>query len=404
MTQNAPTTLFGKRNEPHTVIIAKGDRIRHFTLRPWAGIGCFAVMIVMAASLLGTTGYLFIRDDLATASLARQARLQQAYEDRISALRAQVDRITSRQLLDQQVMEDKVGELLQRQTQLQALQERMGMLPAGATDKDAHALPGMDARGAAYDDAALNSTTSNEPAATTSRADQADRLFGSLTRSLRGVEDDQMARIDDMTSRAYRSADTISTALRSAGLPVEDVSSDDQEAMGGPLVPIDKSQLFAAKARELDGALDALDSMKTAVRKLPLANPSPGRAISSPFGVRSDPLLGTPALHTGLDFRAPAGSDARATGAGIVTRSGGAGGYGQMVEIDHGNGIATRYAHLSRILVAEGQRVAAGDVVGEVGSTGRSTGPHLHYEVRRSGEPTNPMTYIRLGSSIASYL
>lgn len=404
MTQTAPTTLFGKRNEPHTVIIARGDRIRHFTLRPWVGFAGAAVAAAMVATLLGTTAYLVIRDDLATASLARQARLQQAYEDRISALRAQVDRITSRQLLDQQVMENKVGELLERQTQLQALQERMGILPP--TSAAEVSLPRLDSHGAAdTDGAAMDSTPSREPDATTSRADQADRLFGSLTRSLRGVEDDQMARLDDMTSRAYRSADAISSALRDAGLPLAAANTgDEQEAMGGPLVPIDKNQLFAAKAKELDGALDVLDDMKTNARKLPLANPAPGRAISSSFGVRPDPLLGTPALHTGLDFRAPAGSDARATGAGLVTRSGWAGGYGQMVEIDHGNGVATRYAHLSRILVAEGQRVAAGDVVGEVGSTGRSTGPHLHYEVRRSGEPTNPMTYIRLGSSIASYL
>ncbi|RWB99160.1 MAG: M23 family peptidase, partial [Mesorhizobium sp.] len=122
------STVFGRRKEPHTVIIARGNEIRHFTIRPWVAAFCGSALAAMAIGYLLATSYLVLRDDLIGATTARQARMQQAYEDRISALRAQVDRITSRQLLDQQLMETKVGELLERQTQLSLRHGRLGPL------------------------------------------------------------------------------------------------------------------------------------------------------------------------------------------------------------------------------------------------------------------------------------
>jgi murein DD-endopeptidase MepM/ murein hydrolase activator NlpD len=101
-------------------------------------------------------------------------------------------------------------------------------------------------------------------------------------------------------------------------------------------------------------------------------------------------------------WRAARGAPARATAGGKVVSAGWAGGYGNMVEIDHGNGLTTRYGHLSAILVNEGQTVEARDVIGKVGSTGRSTGPHLHYEVRVDGEPVDPMRFLRAGEKLAA--
>ena len=120
------STVFGRRKEPHTVIIARGNDIRHFTVRPWLAAFAGSALAAVAIGYLLATSYLVLRDDLIGATSARQARLQQAYEDRISALRAQVDRITSRQMLDQQLMETKVGELLERQTQLTQRHGRLG--------------------------------------------------------------------------------------------------------------------------------------------------------------------------------------------------------------------------------------------------------------------------------------
>jgi murein DD-endopeptidase MepM/ murein hydrolase activator NlpD len=137
---------------------------------------------------------------------------------------------------------------------------------------------------------------------------------------------------------------------------------------------------------------------------LPLANPAPGHSVTSPFGVRTDPILGTAALHSGMDFRAPIGMAAKVTAAGVVTKAGWNGGYGRMVEVDHGNGFATRYGHLSEIDVAVGQKLAAGDVVGKTGSSGRSTGPHLHYEVRHNGEAIDPLRFLTVGKKVEQYL
>ena len=121
-------------------------------------------------------------------------------------------------------------------------------------------------------------------------------------------------------------------------------------------------------------------------------------SLTSTFGYRVDPFLGRLALHPGVDLAEAYGAEIHAAAAGHVVHAGPAGGYGIMVEIDHGNGLATRYAHMSEALVEEGQEVDKGAVVDRLGSTGRSTGPHLHYEVRVNGEPVDPERVAR-GSS-----
>jgi murein DD-endopeptidase MepM/ murein hydrolase activator NlpD len=122
--------------------------------------------------------------------------------------------------------------------------------------------------------------------------------------------------------------------------------------------------------------------------------------VSSSFGVRRDPIIRRPAMHTGIDFRTPTGTPIISSGAGKVVKAGWNGGYGRMVEIDHGQGLTTRYAHMSRIRVSEGQEVSTGDIVGDAGSTGRSTGPHLHYEVRRNGTAIDPLKFLKAGRKI----
>ena len=123
--------------------------------------------------------------------------------------------------------------------------------------------------------------------------------------------------------------------------------------------------------------------------------------VSSTFGARLDPFTRGYAMHTGLDLRAETGEPAYATAAGRVTVADYNGGHGNMVEIDHGHGLATRYAHLSAYAVTPGQWVAAGALVGRVGSTGRSTGSHLHYETRIDGEPVDPQRFLRLADALA---
>ncbi|MDG4875646.1 M23 family metallopeptidase [Mesorhizobium sp. WSM4935] len=424
MKETGQSAVFGRRKEPHTVIIARGNEIRHFTIRPWLAAFIGSALAAIAIGYLLATSYLVLRDDLIGATTARQARMQQAYEDRISALRAQVDRITSRQLLDQQLMETKVSELLARQTQLSERHGRLGPILERAENEvgdaagpvarkpDEHAeVTGSLSQAPTYSVASLSAgdtkpfslwSTRSDPLEGETAADRADKLFVSINASLKAIENQQLSRITTLADNAYKNADAIAQALEAAGLPVD--SELDKSDVGGPLVPLDPSMAFDSKVKELDEALDALDQVKKEARKLPLANPAPGHTVTSPFGVRTDPILGSAALHTGMDFRAPIGMPAKVTAAGIVTRAGWAGGYGRMVEVDHGNGFATRYGHLSEIDVTVGQKLAAGDVIGKTGSSGRSTGPHLHYEVRHNGEAIDPLRFLTVGKKVAQYL
>jgi murein DD-endopeptidase MepM/ murein hydrolase activator NlpD len=138
--------------------------------------------------------------------------------------------------------------------------------------------------------------------------------------------------------------------------------------------------------------------MRKVVTTLPIARPMPADfETTSGFGARSDPFTRGMAMHTGIDFRAPSGTPVRATAAGKVVESGHTGGYGNMVEIDHGNGLTSRYAHLSVLDVDVGETVQKGTVIGRVGSTGRSTGPHLHYETRIDGDAADPLRFLRVG-------
>jgi murein DD-endopeptidase MepM/ murein hydrolase activator NlpD len=114
-----------------------------------------------------------------------------------------------------------------------------------------------------------------------------------------------------------------------------------------------------------------------------------------------DPFLGRPAFHAGIDFESASGQPVRSTAAGRVVTAGWSGGYGNMVEIDHGGGLSTRFGHLSSISVVAGQAVGVGAIVGRVGSTGRSTGPHLHYETRVEGEAVDPLRFLRAGQTLA---
>ncbi len=408
--------MFGRRKEPHTVIIAQGDKIRHFTVRPWAVAVAGSAISAIAIGYLAATSYLVLRDDLLGAAVARQAQLQHAYEDRISALRGQVDRITSRQLLDQQLVESKVTELLDRQTRLS---QRHGRLEPILSRTDAPApLPAdaplpvakpdlraaLDAtEGSSGELALLDNSREKTPALLSmSRADRADKLFTEINQSLRTIESDQLEKLDALASDAYQATGGIKDALASVGLKLDD--DQDHSAVGGPYLPADPASSFDVKVREVDEALEELENLKAEAKRLPLANPAEGRAVTSTFGVRKDPLLGSPALHSGIDFRTPIGASAVATAAGKVVKAGWNGGYGRMVEIDHGNGFSTRYAHLSRIDVSEGDAVSLGQTIGETGSSGRSTGPHLHYEVRKGGSAVDPLRFLKAGKTISKFL
>jgi len=145
---------------------------------------------------------------------------------------------------------------------------------------------------------------------------------------------------------------------------------------------------------------DRLDTLATVMKSLPLASPLDDYEMTSSFGARNDPINAMTGIHEGLDMGASTGTPVAATGDGQVVWAGWRDRYGNMVEIDHGNGLKTRYGHLSKVMVSTGAHVSRGSIIGLVGETGRTTGPHLHYEVRVGEQATNPMKFIVAGQNV----
>ena len=137
-----------------------------------------------------------------------------------------------------------------------------------------------------------------------------------------------------------------------------------------------------------------MDALERGLDGIPQVMPTDYSNITSGFGYRRDPFTGAAAMHKGLDFRGHIGTPIHAAADGVVSFVGQIRGYGNVVEIRHGNGLVTRYAHMSKFKTKRGTRVAAGDVIGLIGNTGRSTGPHLHFEVRVNGRAVNPRPFL----------
>lgn len=429
MTSEPSKTTRGKApgKEPPLVIIARGEKITHFTFRPWMALAGGIAFLAISAASLGATAYLMLRDD------ARPGDNTQFYEERIAKLNAEVDRLTRRQALDRQAMEDKVAELMQRQQTLSARDGKLAPLLGRAMqpmpDRPSEPAPEQESR-AIPDDAigdggfpgidpivtgpvpakGLERRADLRPAgglSGESTRETSDKIVAAVDEALHRIETEQNGRLRDLADAAARKADTIIGTLNAAGLRLE-LGDRARSAMGGPLVPVWSTETapsqFDMQLRTLDSALDRLDTIRAKLGALPLTNPAPGMPVTSLFGFRRDPLFGTAAFHSGIDFRAAYGQRVTATAAGTVTKAGRFGGYGNMVEIDHGNGFTTRFAHLSRVLVHIGQTVAPGAPVGEAGSTGRSTGSHLHYEVRENGRAVNPVNFLKAGRQIEALL
>ena len=231
---------------------------------------------------------------------------------------------------------------------------------------------------------------------------------------LGGVEADSQRDMDALALQLGR-LQAQATRLNALGerlaqvgkLDESEFNFNDLPALGGAeetvsTAPLPVSDGIIALRDQFDrqeAELGALESMLLDRRiesaLLPTGWPVAQGYIASGYGTRADPFTGKRSTHLGVDFDVPLGADILSVAEGVVTYSGIRSGYGNVVEIDHGNGYMTRYAHNSKNVVDVGARVHIGDVVAKVGSTGRSTGPHCHFEVWRNGHPVNPMSYVR---------
>jgi murein DD-endopeptidase MepM/ murein hydrolase activator NlpD len=438
--------------------ISRGGAIRSVRLGR-AGVGAIAALTLLSfAWTASITLYVAFHDDVIGAILARQVEMKAAYEDRLAEVRARLDEAANRQLLERNSFKGKLNEVMSRQARLEqrgaivaALAETeergLGLVARRpvATLNPADALRAIQTLGpptparANVDDAVrayaplpdataeprtvkphpidesgetLSALPSDAPFTTASVTRTAGDLDPSaglalVDRSLNQMEGDQTKALGVIDRAAERTASREAAIVAETGLDPAKLSLPHGEGgVGGPYIPAD----LDLNAPALDPALMRVardvataGRLKALMSFVPLRMPLSGDpSVTSPFGYRADPFLGRLALHPGVDLAEAYGAEVHAAAAGRVAHAGPAGGYGNMVEIDHGNGLASRYAHMSETLVEEGQQVDKGTVLGRLGSTGRSTGPHLHYEVRVDGEPVDPERYLRAGTDLAA--
>jgi murein DD-endopeptidase MepM/ murein hydrolase activator NlpD len=405
-----------------------GKQVRVGPVLFWIAVG---TVIALGAWSAATATYFAFRDDVLTRLIARQAEMQYAYEDRIAELRAKVDRTTSRQLLDQEQFDKKLDQVMRRQSTLESRASALNAIPDTSITGSIKAAP---SRGAAATETGASGVPKPSPISDTvifvappdrearleSRApvvaspqpqlakiQGVDNVIVRLQTSLDQVEGRQMAALSSVEDSVESKTRRMRGVIADLGLDMAQLeAATPRVGMGGPFVPVK----LPADAGAFERQLYRINISRAQVEKLnrtlalvPYRKPVIGEVeFTSGFGVRSDPFLGRPAMHTGLDFRASMGDPVRATANGKVASAGWAGGYGRMVEIDHGNGLSTRYGHLSEIHVKVGDPIKIGQVIGAVGSTGRSTGPHLHYETRIDGEAVDPQKFLRAGVRLSA--
>jgi murein DD-endopeptidase MepM/ murein hydrolase activator NlpD len=385
-----------------------GHGERQVRIGPVAFWICVGTLVIMAAWAGLTATYFAFHDDVLARLIARQAAMQFAYEDRIADMRAQIDRVTSRQLLDQEQFEQRLNALAKQEAALEARTSSLGALndPAitGTIRPPARSLA-PQAPVAPLKPSPINGTAVPQAPAERDALLMRGGVAGALARieaSLARVDAAQTASLDALDAAYDAKLKRMRGVLAELGLNLN--AHPPSEAIGGPFVPY----RLAAGATPFEQQVHRIaleraqaDQLAHELAALPIRKPVPGELdTSSTFGVRIDPFLNRPAMHTGIDFRGVIGEAVRATASGTVTIAGWSGGYGRMVEVDHGNGLSTRYGHLSEIEVKVGQVVKINQVVGRLGSTGRSTGPHLHYETRINGEAVDPDRFLRAGMRV----
>jgi len=363
-----------------------GRQVRFGPVVFWIVVG---TIVLMGGWSAATATYFAFKDDVLTRVMASKAQMQYSYEDRIAELRARIDRTTSRQMLNQEEFERKLDDILRRQSILERRSEAIDALP-DVTVTGSVRTSSRD-RGQRVGDKGTQS---------------AGNIIERLQTSLDRVEQRQIAALsaaEDMYENRMRRMRGVVSDL---GLSPSRLGISAPRGVGGPYVPVrlsNKADAFERKIHRVNISRAQADKMNLQLARIPYRRPITATAsYSSPFGVRSDPFLGRPAMHTGLDFRAPTGMAVLAAASGRVVKAGWHGGYGRMIEVDHGGGLTTRYGHLSAIGVKIGATVRPGQNIGAVGSTGRSTGPHLHYETRIDGKATDPQRFLRAGSRLAA--
>lgn len=301
--------------------------------------------------------------DARAQSVAAEARKVDSYKRSVNDIAADLDR-----------RQDVLDEMMRSQFGAAGTAPAVVGAPDGQTRKDGEDAPRLD------------KISAIAPGAST----------------LHAIEDRQTRFARRLAALVTQRAAKVEQAIRSFGLkPEQIVARAGRTAQGGPYIPVSGEGIAEDDALlALSGALARLNALEQGLMSIPSGKPTASPMLTSSYGYRRDPFNGHAAFHAGIDFRGQYGQPILAAAAGRVAFVGQRQGYGKVIEVDHGHGIMTRYAHLSGFSVRPGQKIMRGTAIGRMGSTGRSTGTHLHFEVRVNGNPINPRRFLEVKDDV----
>lgn len=409
------------------LFLRSDDTTRFVRLRPVTQmVGISGITLVFGWTLVASS---FLVIDAVSSGNTREQiqRSQAAFEERLAELQAERDARAAEALAARSRFAVALDQVSQMQSQLLSSEESRREMETGLAAVQSTLRDTLADRDTAV--AAADAGTTPAPDRTEEFSVALDILSGELRSSADQrseaveeaeaakltaqeltVELDQILARNDEILTQLEDAVTVSVApldevFRNVGMNPDEVLRtirSGYSGQGGPLTPMSYSTRGNAaltdtelKARQIIVTLDQMNTYRIAIEKLPLAMPvTDNFRYTSGFGRRWG------RMHEGIDMAGPVGTPIHVTGDGVVTFAGRSGAYGNLIKIRHELGTETRYAHLSRIHVKVGDRVSQGDRIGDMGNTGRSTGPHLHYEVRMNGRAVDPMSFIKAADNV----
>lgn len=430
-----------ERYLPERRLFLKSDTdTRFIRLRPETQLFAYAgASLVVAWAIIATA--ILLMDSIGSGNFREQAkRDQRTYQERLNVLSGERDERAAEALAAQDRFNAALAQISVMQSELLASETRRRELETGIDVIQATLRGTMKEREAARlalaalqeqteDTNAILAASTTAPVsmnfmadALASTAAERDAILADAQAALnqRAELEFEIKLMQDQNDQIFRqleeamaiSIEPLDKMFRSAGMPTDQIIDQVRRGysgVGGPLTPLSLSTSGGEeaptpdqlRANKLLNQLDQLNLYRIAAEKAPFANPVHSAVrFTSGYGYRRDPRTGGRRMHNGVDFAGSSGTDIFATADGVVSHAGWQSGFGRLVVIKHDFGIETRYAHNSRIRVTKGQRVSRGDHIADMGSTGRSTGTHLHYEVRVNGKPVNPMIYIKAARNV----
>jgi murein DD-endopeptidase MepM/ murein hydrolase activator NlpD len=411
--------------ERHVYLRSDG-RVRFILLKPWIQIS----FLLLLCAVIGLITYAFstvaFKNHVIAAQKQQFSSEKIVYEDHLTQMFSSMDRLNSQLLLNQDNVESQLNKVRKIQSDLERRQNNISSLMSEQFSVSMNALePPMSEELQIVEakerstllitfeptqpDVRFSRITANHSAVSINDAETV-QATSQVSKRLRELYSTQKIALNMLETHSTTRVSELEEAIMFLGFKPERFAQKDVvPGLGGPLVHLTSSfdgdgTPLSASERQIKRIVLNAETISTylaALKRFPMLNPINANArVSSKFGQRSDPFTNTKAMHQGIDYACPNGTPVIATAPGQVNRAGWSDAYGYLIEITHDNGVSTRYAHLSKIGVNPGQQVEAGQEIGFVGSTGRSSGPHLHYETRTNGTAVNPAKFYRVATYV----